>query len=90
VPFDQDEESVNSTDAMVFLQYIRKIYEKIYEFKNEAEMELSSKKENECSDYEGMLQKLEAEVRQHIRVRFFCEERKLMMYIDRTATEIIR
>ena len=78
MPFDQDEESVSGTDAMVFIQYIRKIYEKIYEFKNEAEMELSSKKENECSDYEGMLQKLEAEVRQHIRVRFFCKEIKLM------------
>ncbi len=29
---------------------------------------MSSKKENECNDYEGYLQKLEAEVRQHIRV----------------------
>ena len=71
MPFDQDEESISGTDAMIFLQHIKKTYDKIYEFKNEAEMELSSKKENECSDYEGMLQNLEAEVRQHIRVLFF-------------------
>lgn len=83
VPFDQDEESVNSTDAMIFLQYIRKIYEKIYEFKNEAEMELSSKKENECSDYEGMLQKLEAEVRQHIRI-----EQQLKLYVESTQAKL--
>jgi hypothetical protein len=83
VPFDQDEESVGGTDAMVFLQYIRKIYEKIYEFKNEAEMELSSKKENECSDYEGMLQKLEAEVRQHIRI-----EQQLKLYVESTQAKL--
>ncbi len=60
-------------------------------------MELSSKKENECSDYEGMLQKLEAEVRQHIRVRFFYEERKLMyiqieqqlkLYVESTQAKL--
>jgi len=83
VPFDQDEESINNTDALIFLQYIKKTHEKIYEFKNEAEMELSSKKENECSDYEGMLQKLEAEVRQHIRI-----EQQLKLYVESTQAKL--
>lgn len=71
IPLEQDGEILNNTEALVVLQYIRKIYEKILELKNDAELELSAKKESECSDYEAALQKLEAEVRQHIRVCIF-------------------
>jgi len=71
VPIDQDNDYFNNTDSLVLLQYIKKIHEKTVEFKNEAENELSAKRENECSDYEAMLQKLEAEVRNHIRVKLF-------------------
>lgn len=70
VPIEHDNDYFNNTDSLVLLQYMKKIHEKTVEFKNEAENELSAKRDNECSDYEAMLQKLEAEVRQHIRVYF--------------------
>lgn len=63
VPFDEDDEKTCSTDPMILIQYIKCIFEKNIEFKNDAEKELAAKKESECSDYEAMLQKLEAEVR---------------------------
>jgi hypothetical protein len=69
IPFDEDDEKTLSTDPSLLLQYIKQIYDKNIELKADAEKELSAKKESECSDYEAMLQKLEAEVRQHIRVR---------------------
>jgi len=68
IPFDEDDEKTLATDPAILLNYIKQIYEKNYEFKVDAEKELAAKKESECSDYEAMLQKLEAEVRQHIRV----------------------
>ena len=68
VPLDQGDEAVMSIDAITVIQYMSKIFDKIFELKKEADAELQAKKEDECNDYESMLQKLEAEVRQHIRV----------------------
>lgn len=55
-------------EPISILSYIKQMFSLISQLKNEVERELSEKKENECNDYEAMLQKLEAEVRQHIRV----------------------
>ncbi len=68
IPLEEDDEKTLASDPLALLQYMKQIYDKIYEFKVDAERELFAKKESECSDYEAMLQKLEAEVRQHIRV----------------------
>ena len=57
-----------TVEPIQLLQYVRLIFEKTLELKLDAEQELSIKAENECNDYEALLQKLEAEVRQHIRV----------------------
>ena len=71
IPFEQGDEAVATTDAITIVQYINKIHNKIFELKKEADAEIIAKKEAECTDYEVMLQKLEAEVRQHIRVYKF-------------------
>ena len=55
-------------DPIQLLQFVRLIFEKTLELKLDAEQELAIKAENDCNDYEALLQKLEAEVRQHIRV----------------------
>ncbi len=68
VPFEEQEEIVVSHDSIQLLEYIRAIFDKTLEMKLEAEQDLAFKVENECNDYESSLQKLEAEVRQHIRV----------------------
>ena len=64
---DHDDISHN-VDPLENLRHIKKVFDKVLEFKNDAEEELNAKNKGECSDYESMLQKLEAEVRQHIRV----------------------
>lgn len=64
----------------------------VSQMKNEVERELSEKKENECSDYEGMLQKLEAEVRQHIRVNeesFLCFNNDVYIYRSNSNSSYI-
>ena len=55
-------------DAVLLIPYLRQIFVAYAQLKSEAERELIEKKDNEGNDYEPMLQKLEAEVRQHIRV----------------------
>ena len=55
-------------DASILLTYIKQIFVAYFQLKSEAEKELIEKKDNDGNEYEPMLQKLEAEVRQHIRV----------------------
>lgn len=57
-------------EPITLLGYIKQMFSLVSQMKAEVERELSEKKDSECSDYEAMLQKLEAEVRQHIRVIF--------------------
>ena len=68
LPIDVEEKRISMMEPMTLLGYIKQIFSLISQLKNEVERELSEKKDSECSDYEAMLQKLEAEVRQHIRV----------------------
>lgn len=68
IPLEEDDETTLQTDPVVLFKYIKQIYDKNFELKNSAEKELNDQKENGVNDYEAMLQKLEAEVRQHIRV----------------------
>ena len=57
-----------NSDPLQLLSYVKQIFDRTLDEKIDAERELAVKGENECNDYEAMLQKLEAEVRQHIRV----------------------
>lgn len=68
IPFEESEERIFSSDPLILLHHIKKIFDKVLELKSEAEKEAALRNENDCGDYEGMLQKLEAEIRQHIRV----------------------
>ena len=65
---DAEEKKLSIMEPVKLLGYIKQIFTSILQMKTDAEKELGTKKENECNDYEAMLQKLEAEVRQHIRV----------------------
>lgn len=71
IPFDEPDEAFLVTDPILLLQYIKQIFDKTLELKGDAEQVLEARNENDCGDYEAMLQKLEAEVRQHIRVTAF-------------------
>jgi len=68
IPFDEDDELTLQKDPIILFQYIKQIFDKNLELKNDAEKQLAEHKEDGVNDYEAMLQKLEAEVRQHIRV----------------------
>ena len=68
IPFDESDEVTLQTDPVILFQYIKKIYDKNLEIRKDAEKEISQQKESDANNYESMLQKLEAEVRQHIRV----------------------
>lgn len=89
MPLDQGDEAIMSIDAITVIQYMNKIFDKLFELKRDAETELLAKKEDECNDYESMLQKLEAEVRQHIRVTIYIVLWYSKGYIDRTTVEVI-
>ena len=94
---DDDDENIMGTDATLLISYLRQIFGTYSELKSEAEKELYEKKETEGTDYEPMLQKLEAEVRQHIRVyninielRFIIIskiEQQLKLYVESTQSK---
>ncbi len=67
---EDDKEKLIRSDPVNTLQNIKQILGYFIRSVADLESEMSQKKEGECSDYENMLQKLEAEVRQHIRVNF--------------------
>ena len=52
------------------ISYVEILFNIILSDKRDIEEELNTKKNGEINDYEALLQKLEAEVRQHIRVSF--------------------
>jgi len=68
IPFDESDEMTLQTDPITLFQYIKLVYDKNADMRKDAEKEISQQKESGVNDYETMLQKLEAEVRQHIRV----------------------
>ena len=84
------------TDAVALVPYIRQIFTAYLQLKNQAEKELNEKKDTEGNDYEPMLQKLEAEVRQHIGVYniylikiiiIFKIEQQLKLYVESTQSK---
>jgi len=83
IPFDESDEMTLQTDPVILFQYIKAIYDKNLEIRKEAEKEISQQKETGVNDYESLLQKLEAEVRQHIRI-----EQQLKLYVESTQAKL--
>lgn len=98
IPLDEDKEKLGKIDPKKIIQYLKQIAMFIWNSNQELENDLNNT-ENEDSDsknYEVLLQKLEADVRQHIRVNL---ERKTiiknnskykMNLLDRTTIKIVR
>jgi len=83
IPFDESDEMTLQTDPVILFQYIKAIYDKNLEIRKDAEKEISQQKETGVNDYESLLQKLEAEVRQHIRI-----EQQLKLYVESTQAKL--
>ncbi|KRX06868.1 hypothetical protein PPERSA_11513 [Pseudocohnilembus persalinus] len=79
---DQQEQKNNNIPTQI-LNYLQKIFVYIIKAKTDTEEILFKKNEEECSDYEQMLQKLEAEVRQHIRI-----EQQLKIYAETNQQKV--
>jgi len=68
VSLEEDDETVVKKDSVQLAQYLKKIYEKTVELKNEEKKKLVENNDKSMSQYEPHLQKLEAEVRKHIQI----------------------
>lgn len=71
IPWHEEEahsEKLSRIDLNTIVGFVRDILFVVLKLKRDAEAELDDMRERECSDYESMLQKLEGECRQHIRV----------------------
>lgn len=77
IPLEVDEEDLQGVEPTLLLDYIRQLFFQMARLKEEAQKDLIDAKENECSEYEPMLQKLEAEVREHIKI-----EQQLKLYCE--------
>ena len=69
IPLEVSEEAIQEIDSGILLEYVRQMFHFVVRLKEEAQTELEEKKENQCGDYEPQLQKLEAEIREHIKVK---------------------
>ncbi|EAS02747.2 hypothetical protein TTHERM_00348370 (macronuclear) [Tetrahymena thermophila SB210] len=83
VPIDEDKSVIMNADFSTVLHYINQISSYLINQKHELEQIIEKKNSDECSDYESCLQKLEAEVRQHIRI-----EQQLKLYAETTQEKL--
>lgn len=70
IPLKSKEEEIQKIEPLQLLDYIRQLFFQMARIKSDAQRELEERNENECANYEPHLQKLEAEVREHIKVNF--------------------
>lgn len=75
IPIDEGKDSLAQTDLLIILNYFKQIA--IYLIKTKLELEDRLAATEQSSQYESMIQKLEAEIRQHIRV-----EQQLRLYAE--------
>ena len=68
IPLVEDDETIIRKDPLLLVQYIKKISEKSLELKVEEKKKLLEANDKTQSQYEPLLQKLEAEVRKHIQI----------------------
>lgn len=83
IPIDEGKENLLVTEPLLLLQYIKQICTFLTKSKMELEDQLG--KQVEDSEYEKEVQKLEADVRQHIRV-----SPSPSLCVDRTAVATLR
>ncbi|KAL4448697.1 hypothetical protein ABPG74_012786 [Tetrahymena malaccensis] len=83
VAINEDDITIMNEDFSTILHYINQIASYLITQKHELEQIIEKKNSDECSDYESCLQKLEAEVRQHIRI-----EQQLKLYAETTQEKL--
>jgi len=84
VPVQEDDEAAVKKDPLVIASYIKKVYEKSLEVGADEKKQLEDSNEKTMSQYEPMLQKLEAEVRKHIQI-----EQQMKILIENQQEKII-
>jgi len=84
VPVQEEDEMAVKKDPLVIASYIKKVYEKSLEVGAEEKKQLVDSNEKTMSQYEPMLQKLEAEVRKHIQI-----EQQMKILIENQQEKII-
>lgn len=55
-------------DPLQLLDYVRQLFFQMVRIKSDAQKEYEERRDQECLEYEPQLQKLEAEIREHIKV----------------------
>eukprot|EP01017_Pseudomicrothorax_dubius_P041591 TRINITY_DN6667_c0_g1_i12.p1 TRINITY_DN6667_c0_g1~~TRINITY_DN6667_c0_g1_i12.p1 ORF type:complete len:471 (-),score=84.50 TRINITY_DN6667_c0_g1_i12:87-1499(-) len=84
IPIDESpREKLSKMDPVALALSMKETIVFLARRKEMAEAELKSKTDRECSEYESHLQKLEAEVRQHIRV-----EQQLKLFAETTQSKL--
>lgn len=68
IPLTADEEELSKLEPLVHLDFMRQAIFQIMRSKLSLQKRIEERKENECLEYEPQLQKLEAEIREHIKV----------------------
>lgn len=90
IPLDAEEEELLELEPLLLLEFIRQLFMKTAKMKADVQLEMEEKKEFGCAEYEPQLQKLEADIREHIKV-FDCFAENLCLCVDkdRATDEIV-
>ncbi|CAD8044937.1 unnamed protein product [Paramecium primaurelia] len=81
IPIDDDKQTLNQIDTKIIMNYFKQIV--IYLIKTKIELEEKTQQIESQTQYETLIQKLEADVRQHIRI-----EQQLRIYTETLQQKI--
>lgn len=77
---DAEEAELMLLDPLQLLDYVRQLFFQMVRIKSDAQKEYEERRDQECLEYEPQLQKLEAEIREHIKVPNSFEESGLTFF----------
>ncbi|CAD8133519.1 unnamed protein product [Paramecium octaurelia] len=81
IPIDDDKQTLSQVDSIIIMNYFKQIV--IYLIKTKVELEERTQQIESQTQYETLIQKLEADVRQHIRI-----EQQLRIYTETLQSKI--
>ncbi|CAD8052844.1 unnamed protein product [Paramecium sonneborni] len=81
IPIDDDKQTLSQVDNIIIINYFKQIV--IYLIKTKVELEEKTQLQESQSQYESLIQKLEADIRQHIRI-----EQQLRIYTETLQQKI--
>ncbi|CAD8128800.1 unnamed protein product [Paramecium sonneborni] len=81
IPIDDDKQTLSQVDSIIIINYFKQIV--IYLIKTKVELEEKTQQQESQSQYESLIQKLEADIRQHIRI-----EQQLRIYTETLQQKI--